>query len=147
MKLKKFRILYNNYKLQITNYKLQITNYKLQITNYKLQITNYKLQITNYKLQIAYKLYSKKKLKYTQGLNCWVVSPGGIATISLINYLNKFIKTNSEIDEDLLKHRIRPPKHTKNIKVIFLKGSSEYVLNSLKNRYLGGYSFYFYQFL
>ena len=112
-----------------------------------MKLKKFRILYNNYKLQIAYKLYSKKKLKYIQGLNCWVVSPGGVATTSLINYLNKFIKTNSAIDEDLLKHRIRPPKHTKNIKVIFLKGSSEYVLNSLKNRYLGGYSFYFYQFL
>jgi hypothetical protein len=107
---------------------------------------NKKFIYNNYKMQISYSFYSKKKLKDIKKISCWVVSPGGVATTTLIDYLNNFVTTNCSIDTDLLKHRVNPPKNIDSFKVIFLKGDEKHILNSLKNRYLGDVSFYYFQF-
>jgi len=114
-----------------------------------MKLEKFKKYYENYKFQIDYKIYSEEMLNYIQSLDCWVVSPGGVGTTTFINYLNNYIKTNSVLDEDKLKHKKRPPRNIqKNLKIIFLTGNPKHIVNSLKNRQLGNnLSFYFIQFL
>tara|TARA_Y100000591_G_scaffold237269_1_gene207961 strand:- start:211 stop:837 length:627 start_codon:yes stop_codon:yes gene_type:complete len=71
--------------------------------------------------------------------DCLVVSPGGCGTITLINYLNKFKKTNLYIEKKYklnLRHIYKPSNFLKknNIKIILIKRDFEGIYNSMKSR-------------
>ena len=71
--------------------------------------------------------------------DCLVVSPGGCGTITLINYLNKFKKTNLYIEKKYkinLRHIYKPSNFLKknNIKIILIKRDFQSIYNSMKSR-------------
>lgn len=70
-------------------------------------------------------------------LGVLVVSPGGVATTSLIEHIAKFGVVNRADDSDLLKHLPWPPKavlKAKYLKVIFILGRPEVVYASIRRR-------------
>ncbi len=76
------------------------------------------------------------KLDSNCGLDVLVVSPGGVATTFLINYIGIYKNVNNIDDNDGLKHLPRPPINLENInlKVIFITGEPDEVYASIKRR-------------
>lgn len=68
-----------------------------------------------------------------------VVSPGGVASTSVMEQIARFCETNSPGDGDGLKHIIRPPRKAK--KMVLITGEPREVASSLRRRgYLGIHS-------
>ena len=61
-----------------------------------------------------------------------VVSPGGVATTMILEYLHTFVRTNDRIDRDGLKHI--PAPIDSNSKFVFLYGDVDIVCASLERR-------------
>ena len=61
-----------------------------------------------------------------------VVSPGGVATTFMLEYLSRFARTNSPVDDDGLKHLPRPPRNAP--RTIFIYGDLNIAFASLKRR-------------
>ncbi len=91
--------------------------------------------IKNFLLSI-YNYYSiPKKISTEINLDLMVISTGGVATTSLINYLKLYKKVNDENDKDGYKHLSRFPFVDNNkLKIIYIYGEYEKIYNSLKRR-------------
>lgn len=64
-----------------------------------------------------------------------VVSPGGVATTTLMRHLGSFTDVNAEDDADGLKHMPWPPGWLDdNVKVIFVAGDAHRVMRSIDRR-------------
>ena len=76
-----------------------------------------------------------KKILNKNHLNLLVISPGGVATTTLIKYLKLYKKVNDVNDSDGFKHLSKYPIiEKKNLKIIYIYGSHEKIYNSLKRR-------------
>lgn len=70
-----------------------------------------------------------------QRLRVLVVSPGGVATTTLIRHLRDFMPVNADDDADGLKHLPRPPGWLdERTKVLFVAGDAEVVRRSIGRR-------------
>lgn len=80
--------------------------------------------------------YSKpKNISKDNNLDLLIVSTGGVATTTLINYLKLYKKVNDENDKDGLKHLNKFPFiFKKNLKILYIYGNYEKIYNSLKRR-------------
>jgi hypothetical protein len=79
--------------------------------------------------------FTKKQLDLINSLDVWIVSPGGSGSTDLMLYLNKFFKTNSPKDQDLLKHKSSIPQCLdKNVKILFVYRDKEEIYDSLVRR-------------
>lgn len=69
-------------------------------------------------------------------LDVWVVSPGGVGTTFLMEYLSKYVRLNHPYDDDGLKHWPAPPAELSNnrIKVIFVTGKIDNIVDSIDRR-------------
>lgn len=64
-----------------------------------------------------------------------VVSPGGVATTMLIDYLSHYVSLNDKDDEDGLKHPPNLPRSIgDSVKIIYVYGDSEEIYESLRRR-------------
>lgn len=63
-----------------------------------------------------------------------VASWGGVGTTMLLEYVGKFMKCNSKVDSDGLKHTPRPPISKKNIMIVYVYGNPIKSLMSLFRR-------------
>lgn len=80
--------------------------------------------------------YSKpKKISSESPINLIIVSTGGVATTTLMQYLKLYKKTNDENDNDGYKHLNKfPLLNNKKTKIIYIYGGYEKIYNSLKRR-------------
>ncbi len=71
-----------------------------------------------------------------RNLEVLVVSPGGVATTFLLNYLNGFVSVNDPHDGDGLKHLPGLPlmREGEGVKVLFISGDPNDVYASIKRR-------------
>lgn len=70
-------------------------------------------------------------------LDILVVSPGGVATTSLLEEIAQFcgLAANDPYDRDCLKHQLKPPKRlSKNTRVLYIFGNPVQVAGSLERR-------------
>lgn len=64
-----------------------------------------------------------------------VISPGGVASTSVMEHIQKFININDAGDRDGLKHRPKPPsKKSRSIPVLFVSGDTKTIIPSLERR-------------
>ena len=64
-----------------------------------------------------------------------IVSPGGVASSTLIKHISKYKSTNRSNDRDGLKHLPHPPKWLGDVnKVIFVTGNPDKIVGSIKGR-------------
>ena len=64
-----------------------------------------------------------------------VISPGGVASTSVMEYVQTFVNINDAGDRDGLKHRPKPPaKQSQSIPVLLITGSAETIIPSLERR-------------
>jgi hypothetical protein len=64
-----------------------------------------------------------------------IVSPGGVASTTLIKHISKYKSTNCSNDRDDLKHLPHPPKWLGDVnKVIFVTGNPDKIVRSIKRR-------------
>lgn len=64
-----------------------------------------------------------------------VVSPGGVATTMLIDYLSHYVSLNDKDDEDGLKHIPNLPRSIgDSVKTIYVYGDSEDIYESIRRR-------------
>ena len=76
-----------------------------------------------------------KKISKDLNLDLLIVSTGGVATTTLINYLKLYKKVNDENDRDGYKHLNKFPFIFKeNLKILYIYGNYEKIYNSLKRR-------------
>tara|TARA_B100000989_G_C19303656_1_gene369556 strand:+ start:45 stop:611 length:567 start_codon:yes stop_codon:yes gene_type:complete len=83
-----------------------------------------------------YNNFSKpRKLFKENNLDLIVISPGGVATTTLINYLKIYKKVNDEKDKDGYKHLSKfPIVDGTDLKIIYIYGTYQKIYNSLKKR-------------
>jgi hypothetical protein len=68
-------------------------------------------------------------------LEAMIVSPGGVASTAIMEYIGQFVRVNSPGDRDTLKHRPKPPGHSsKEIPVLLITGDSDSIIASLDRR-------------
>lgn len=70
-------------------------------------------------------------------LEILVISPGGVGTTFLIEYISQFKNTNDAYDRDGLKHLPWPPRnlrHLSNCRILFITGPEDDIVLSLKRR-------------
>jgi len=73
--------------------------------------------------------------KYKNPPRNLIISPGGVATTMLINYLSKYIQVNDPNDKDLLKHLTKLPSNlNKHTKILYIYGDTKSIFLSLKRR-------------
>ena len=76
-----------------------------------------------------------KRISKDMNLDLLIVSTGGVATTTLINYFKLYKKVNDENDRDGYKHLNKFPFILKeNLKILYIYGSYEKIYNSLKRR-------------
>jgi hypothetical protein len=64
-----------------------------------------------------------------------VVSPGGVGTTFLMEYLGKYIELNNSYDKDGLKHLATFPRNfTSNKKILYIRGKPLDIVKSLESR-------------
>lgn len=91
--------------------------------------------IKNFFLSFKNYYSSPKKILMENSLDLIVISTGGVATTSLINYFKLYKKLNDENDKDGYKHLNKYPfLQNKNLKIIYIYGNYEKIYNSLKRR-------------
>lgn len=91
--------------------------------------------IKNFFLSIWNNCSIPKKIPRETNLDLIVISTGGVATTSLINYLKFYKKVNDENDKDGYKHLSKFPLVQHNeLKIIYIYGNYEKIYNSLKRR-------------
>lgn len=72
---------------------------------------------------------------YNTNIKNLVVSPGGVGTTFVMEYLEKFIILNNKSDRDQLKHIPNVPfSLNKNIKILFITSDFEEIYSSLNKR-------------
>ena len=72
------------------------------------------------------------------GLDVWVVSPGGVGTTFLMEYLSNFACINDPYDADGLKHWPRPPSGVtldKAPQMLFIYGKPDQIVASITRRH------------
>ena len=63
---------------------------------------------------------------FSLNLDAVIVSPGGVASTALMEYVGQFVHVNSPGDRDTLKHRPKPPRHpAKQIPALLITGDSD----------------------
>jgi hypothetical protein len=70
-------------------------------------------------------------------LEGWIVSPGGVGTTFLLEYISGFIKVNDPYDKDGLKHWPQPPKRAGRAaspRTIFITGNPDEITASIVRR-------------
>lgn len=68
-------------------------------------------------------------------LEAIIVSPGGVASTAIMEYVGQFVHVNSPGDRDTLKHRPKPPGlSSKEIPVLLITGDSDSIIASLYRR-------------
>lgn len=68
-------------------------------------------------------------------LEAIIVSPGGVASTAIMEYIRKFVRVNSPADRDTLKHRPKPPgQSSQEIPVLLLTGDKDSIIASLERR-------------
>lgn len=80
------------------------------------------------------KILAKPKLDSLEG---WVVSPGGVGTTFLMEYLSRFMVINDFHDNDGLKHWPRPPDGStlaKAPQIVFVTGDVDVIAASIARR-------------
>ena len=78
---------------------------------------------------------SPKSISKDSNIDLLIVSPGGVATTTLINYLKLYKKVNDENDRDGYKHLNKFPFISKaDLKILYIYGNYEKIYNSLKRR-------------
>ena len=76
-----------------------------------------------------------KSISKNSNIDLLVVSPGGVATTTLINYFKLYKKVNDENDGDGYKHLNKFPSIAKvDLKILYIYGNYEKIYNSLKRR-------------
>ena len=76
-----------------------------------------------------------KRIPKDMDLDLLIVSTGGVATTTLINYFKLYKKVNDENDKDGYKHLNKFPFIFKeNLKILYIYGNYEKIYNSLKRR-------------
>ena len=76
-----------------------------------------------------------RKISKEINLDLLIISPGGVATTTLIKYLKFYKNVNEENDSDGYKHlRKFPILENENTKILYIHGSPEKIYNSLKRR-------------
>lgn len=68
------------------------------------------------------------------GLDRLIISPGGVATTFLIDYVQRFAPTNDRNDADWLKHLPYLPKQLRGARIVFVTGSPDEIYCSLFRR-------------
>lgn len=72
---------------------------------------------------------------YNTDVRNLVVSPGGVGTTFVMEYLEKYIKINNKSDRDQLKHIPNIPLSLKkNVKILFITSNFEEIYKSLEKR-------------
>ena len=86
-------------------------------------------------LSIINSFSNPKEISKDTNLDLLIVSTGGVATTTLINYLKLYKKVNDANDRDELKHLNKFPLIVnKNLKILYIYGNYEKIYNSLKRR-------------
>lgn len=80
------------------------------------------------------RLFRIKFFKYNEDIKCIIISPGGVGTTFLIDYIANFKITNDRNDADFLKHLPYLPKRLQGIPILFVTGQPEEIYNSLRIR-------------
>ena len=76
-----------------------------------------------------------KSISKDSYIDLLIVSTGGVATTTLINYLKLYKKVNDENDRDGYKHLNKFPLINKaDLKILYIYGNYEKIYNSLKRR-------------
>ncbi len=76
-----------------------------------------------------------RKISKENNFDLLIVSPGGVATTTLIKYFKFYKKVNDENDSDGYKHLSKYPiVENENTKILYIHGSLEKIYNSLKRR-------------
>ena len=76
-----------------------------------------------------------QQISKDSNIDLLIVSPGGVATTTLINYLKLYKKVNDENDRDGYKHLNKFPFISKaDLKILYIYGNYEKIYNSLKRR-------------
>ena len=64
-----------------------------------------------------------------------VISPGGVASTSVMDHLAKYLTINDSGDRDGLKHRPRPPRSSRSdLRVMLIIGPTDEIITSLEAR-------------
>ena len=91
--------------------------------------------IKNFFLSVINKYSNPKHISKDTVLDLLIVSTGGVATTTLINYLKLYKKVNDENDGDGYKHLNKFPLiGKKELKILYIYGNYEKIYNSLKRR-------------
>lgn len=72
------------------------------------------------------------------GLDRFIISPGGVATTFLIDYVQRFVPINNRDDEDGLKHLPYLPIRFRDARIVFVTGDPKDIYNSLHRRNFHG---------
>ena len=75
-----------------------------------------------------------RKFLYDRNEKYYIMSPGGVATTTLIEHIRSFRIINCPYDTDLLKHDLKLLMKLKNAKVIYVYGEHQKIISSLKRR-------------
>ncbi len=91
--------------------------------------------IKKFFLSIINNYSNPKQILKDANLDLLIVSTGGVATTTLINYLKLFKQVNDENDRDGYKHLNKFPFVRKeNLKILYIYGNYEKIYKSLKRR-------------
>ncbi len=63
-----------------------------------------------------------------------IITPGGVATTTILMHLNQFVPANDPNDRDWLKHMPYPPQCAPDVKIVYIYDKPKAVYASLKRR-------------
>ena len=109
---------------------------KKNIFSYIAKFIRFPLRFIKYFFISVVNKYSRPKtISNNILLDFILISTGGVATTTLIQYLKLYKKLNNENDQDRYTHLNKFPSiENKNIKIIYIYGDYEKIYNSLKRR-------------
>ncbi|MEM7519683.1 MAG: hypothetical protein AAF307_01495 [Pseudomonadota bacterium] len=86
-------------------------------------------------LRLAIRRYLRRDHpKATKGLDALIISPGGVATTFLIDYLSQSVRTHDRNDADWIKHLPYVPDVETHHRLIYVYGPPADIYASLKRR-------------
>ena len=75
------------------------------------------------------------KYAVPEDIDAVVVSPGGVATTTIIKHFERFMQVNDAGNRDLLKHRIKPPSGpSRDVPALLITGETDEIIQSLERR-------------